>query len=231
MMRTQARSHRETFVRKLVALVKLAKLDRVPASAYHLPETGKCDTPYKSTDSIPVICEASAPMRLPLEPVARLRRALFPSQDNQFGWRLASVTVSLVSVGLIALTVAYRLRGAELPPALWVGLLASFATVVVLFSKFLFWAQKEGGQFQGAFTTTEREFHSVFENALDAILILDDQAICREANPAAESALRNRDARNCRPFDQSFLQRIPTNSGKAGKRFSTTNSSRAMQSS
>jgi PAS domain S-box-containing protein len=68
-----------------------------------------------------------------------------------------------------------------------VGLLASFATVVVLFSKFLFWAQQEGGQFQGAFTTTERKFTSVVENALDAILILDDQATCREANPAAES--------------------------------------------
>lgn len=126
-------------------------------------------------------------MRLPLEPVARLRRALFPPQESQFGWRLASVTVSLVSVGLIALTVGYRIRGAELPPALWVGLLASFATVVILFSKFLFWAQQEGGQFQGAFTSTERKFTSVVENALDAILILDDQAICREANPAAES--------------------------------------------
>jgi PAS domain S-box-containing protein len=56
-----------------------------------------------------------------------------------------------------------------------------------LFSKFLFWAQQEGSQFQGAFTTTERKFQSVVENALDAILILDDEAICREANPAAES--------------------------------------------
>jgi PAS domain S-box-containing protein len=124
---------------------------------------------------------------LPLEPVARLRRALFPSQDSQFGWRLASVTVSIISVGLIALTLGYRLRGAELPPVLWVGLLVSFATVVVLFAKFLIWAQQEGGQFQGAFNTTERKFTSVVENALDAILILDDQAICREANPAAES--------------------------------------------
>jgi len=128
-------------------------------------------------------------MRLPLEPVARLRRALFPTKDSQFGWRLASVTVSLVSVGLIALTVGYRIRGAELPPALWVGLLASFATVVVLFSKFSFRAQREGGQFQGAFTITERKFQSVVENALDAILILDDDAICREANPAAEALL------------------------------------------
>jgi PAS domain S-box-containing protein len=126
---------------------------------------------------------------LPLEPVARLRRALFPPQDSQFGWRLASVTVSFVSVGLIALTLGYRLRGTELPPALWVGLLAAFATVVLLLSKFLFFAQKEGGQFEGAFTSTEREFQLVFENALDAILIVDDEAICREANPAAERLL------------------------------------------
>lgn len=124
---------------------------------------------------------------LPMEPAKRLRRALFPSQDKQFGWRLASVTVSLVSIVLIALTLSYRLRGAELPPALLVGLLAAFATVVLLLSKFLFFAQKEEDQFKGAFTSTEREFQSVFENALDAILILDDGTICREANPAAES--------------------------------------------
>ena len=90
------------------------------------------------------------------------------------------------------LTLSYRVRAAELPPALLVGLLSAFATVVLLLSKFLFWAQKEEGEITGALTTTEREFQSVFENALDAILILDDQAICREANPAAESLLGTR---------------------------------------
>ena len=123
---------------------------------------------------------------LPLEPAERLRRALFPVQGNQFPWRVASVTVSLLSVALIALTLGYRIRGAELPPLLLLALLVTFATVVLLLSKFLFWAQKEEGQFQGAFKTTEREFQSVFETALDTILILDDQGICREANPAAE---------------------------------------------
>ena len=121
-----------------------------------------------------------------MEPAKRLRRALFPAKGKQFGWRVASVTVSLVSVALIALTLGYRLRGAELPAVLLLGLLAAFATVVLLLSKFLFWAQKEEGQITGAFNTTEREFQSIFENALDAILILDDQAVCREANPAAE---------------------------------------------
>jgi PAS domain S-box-containing protein len=123
---------------------------------------------------------------IPMAPAERLRRALFPSQDKQFGWRVASVTASLVSVALIALTLGYRLRGTELPAVLLLGLLAAFATVVLLLSKFLFWAQKEEGQITGAFKTSEREFQSIFENALDAILILDDQAICREANPAAE---------------------------------------------
>src|ERR1700692_3112648 len=121
-----------------------------------------------------------------MEPADRLRRALFPAKGKQFGWRVASVTVSLVSVALIALTLGYRLRGAELPAVLLLALLAAFATVVLLLSKFLFWAQKEEGQITGALNTSEREFQSVFENALDAILILDDQAICREANPAAE---------------------------------------------
>lgn len=121
-----------------------------------------------------------------MEPADRLRRALFPAKGKQFGWRVASVTVSLISVTLIALTLGYRLRGAELPAVLLLALLAAFATVVLLLSKFLFWAQKEEGQITGALNTTEREFQSVFENALDAILILDDEAICREANPAAE---------------------------------------------
>ncbi|MGB9073265.1 MAG: PAS domain S-box protein [Terriglobales bacterium] len=124
-----------------------------------------------------------------MEPAERLRRALFPVQGNQFGWRVASVTVSLVSVALIAVTLAYRLRGAELPAVLLLALLAAFATVVLLLSKFLFRAQKEEGQITGALNTTEREFQSVFENALDAILILDDRAVCREANPAAEYLL------------------------------------------
>jgi hypothetical protein len=79
---------------------------------------------------------------LPLEPVTRLRRAHFPSE---FTWRFASVADTLLSVTLIALTVSYRLRGIQLPPALPVALLAAFATVVLLFSKFLFWVQRQEG--------------------------------------------------------------------------------------
>src|ERR1700723_3808021 len=105
--------------------------------------------------------------RISMEPAERLRRAPLPATGMQFGWRVASVTVSLVSAALIALPLGYRLRGAELPSVLLLGLLAAFATVVLLLSQFLFWAQKEEGQITGALNTSEREFQSVFENALD----------------------------------------------------------------
>ncbi len=167
--------------------MKSPKLDHVAASAYHLPETGHTRLGFQIAQGADLSVLVSAPMRgISMEQVDRVRRALFPVQGDQLAWRVASVTVSLVSVALIAVTLAYRLRGAELPAALLLALLAAFATVVLLLSKFLFRAQKEQGQTTGALNTTEREFQSIFENALDAILILDDQAICREANPAAE---------------------------------------------
>ena len=120
------------------------------------------------------------------EQTGRFRRALFPLHGDQFAWRIASVAVSLVSVALILVTLGYKLRGGEPPSVLLLALLTAFAIVVLLLSKFLHLAYHEQTQTAGALDTTEREFQSIFENALDAILILDDQAVCREANPAAE---------------------------------------------
>jgi PAS domain S-box-containing protein len=116
----------------------------------------------------------------------RFRRALFLPHGDQFAWRIASVAVSLVSVALIAVTLGYKLRGAEPPSVLLLALLSAFVIVVMLLSRFLRLAYHEQTQTAGALETTEREFQSIFENALDAILILDDKAVCREANPAAE---------------------------------------------
>ena len=35
------------------------------------------------------------------------------------------------------------------------------------------------------YLSKEREFQSIFENALDAILVVDDKGVCQEANPSA----------------------------------------------
>jgi len=121
-----------------------------------------------------------------MEPVERLRRTLFPIQPDQSGWRLGSSTISIISVILIALTVAYKLRGNEPPPSLMLALLLAFATVVLLLSRFLHFVHTEQSQTSAAFKATEQEFQSVFESALEGIMILDDHAVCREVNPAAE---------------------------------------------
>jgi PAS domain S-box-containing protein len=124
-----------------------------------------------------------------MEQVDPVRRLLPAAPRQDLGWRIASVAVSLISMGLIAATLAYKLRGFELPSVLLLGLLVSFATVVLLLSRFLFQAYREQHQTTGALQSTEREFQSVFETALDTILILDDHGACREANPAAEHLL------------------------------------------
>jgi len=126
------------------------------------------------------------------EPGKRLRRALFPLHSDQNGWRAASVAVSFVSAVLILVTFGYRLSGSQVPSPLLISLLITFATVVLLLSKFLFRAQREQDQTKGAFNASEREFQSIFENALDTILILDDRGVCREANPAVEQLLGTR---------------------------------------
>jgi PAS domain S-box-containing protein len=123
---------------------------------------------------------------IPVKPAQPLRRALFLPHGDQFAWRIASVAVSLVSVALIAVTLGYKLRGAEPPSVLLLALLSAFVIVVLLLSRFLRLAYHEQAETAGALDTTEREFQSIFENALDSILILDDRAVCREANPAAE---------------------------------------------
>jgi PAS domain S-box-containing protein len=46
-------------------------------------------------------------------------------------------------------------------------------------------ARREQRETASALDATEREYKSVFENALDGILILDDRGVCLEANPAA----------------------------------------------
>jgi PAS domain S-box-containing protein len=121
-----------------------------------------------------------------MEQARQVRRALFPVAHKNLGWKFGSAAVTLVAVGLIATTLGYRVRGSAPSATLLLALLFAFVAVVFLFSRFLFHAYREQNQTKDALDNTERGFQSVYENALDAILVLDDHAICREANPAAE---------------------------------------------
>jgi PAS domain S-box-containing protein len=67
--------------------------------------------------------------------------------------------------------------------------LIALCVAIVLHVRFMILARREQREAAGVLDVTEREFQSIFDSALDAILILDDQGLCLEANPAALALL------------------------------------------
>jgi hypothetical protein len=150
---------------------------------------------------------------LPLEPAARLCRALFTTQDKQFGWRLASVTISLVSVVLIALTLGYRVSGAELPPALLVDLLATFTIVCCCFPSSCFGPRRKKTSLRALSLLLNANSNRYFKmrSTPFSLLTTRQSAAKRIQQPRAFS---ERDDRNSLASLSTGFIRIPTNSIK-----------------
>src|SRR6202167_394356 len=70
-----------------------------------------------------------------------------------------------------------------------VSFIIALAVAIALHARFLFLARREQGQTTRTLDATEREFQSIFDSTLDAILIIDNRGICLEANPAAIALL------------------------------------------
>jgi PAS domain S-box-containing protein len=64
-----------------------------------------------------------------------------------------------------------------------------FCILILLHARFLYMARQQQRQTTTALDETEREFQSIFQNALDTILIIDDRGVCLDANPAAQQLL------------------------------------------
>jgi PAS domain S-box-containing protein len=100
------------------------------------------------------------------------------------------VSVALLSISVFAYNFHYELA-AKLVPILIVALcLAIFLNVYTLWH-----LRKEHRDEDQAFRYTDREFSSIFQNVLDGILIVDNEGVCLDANPASSSILRC--ASNC----------------------------------
>jgi len=107
--------------------------------------------------------------------------------------RWACITMLAASIGLLgASLIAYNYReviAASLVPSLLAALSAA-----VFLNFFSIWhLRKEHRETDQAFRNTDCEFSSIFENVLDGILILDDEADCLDANPGAAALLRSSD--------------------------------------
>ncbi len=99
---------------------------------------------------------------------------------------LGSVLVCFASIA--RLVTAFRpglSTGRRVSTVLLALVLTALLVAIALHVRFLILAKREHRETASVLDATEREYKSVFDSTLDGILILDDQGICLEANPAA----------------------------------------------
>jgi len=103
--------------------------------------------------------------------------------------RWCSVITLVASIGLLGVSLTYNYRAffaLSVVPSLLLAL--SFAVFLNIYT--LWHLRKEYRKVDRAFRNTDCEFSSIFQNVLDGILIVDNEADCLDANPAAAAMLR-----------------------------------------
>jgi PAS domain S-box-containing protein len=105
-----------------------------------------------------------------------LRRSWLPS---------ASLVIAFAVVAPCAAALVPRAYSGRSTSVLLALVLVALSAAIALHVHFLLLAHRAHGETTRVLDATEREFQSIFDSTLDAIVILDDQGICREANPAA----------------------------------------------
>ncbi|MHB8412719.1 MAG: PAS domain S-box protein [Candidatus Acidiferrales bacterium] len=111
-------------------------------------------------------------------------------QNRPRQWmRVGFALLSLAAIGLLGATFLIPSDTGNLSPVWLVVILIVLCVAILLHSRFLVLARREHHESARAIETTEREFRSIFDSALDGIIVLDDHGICLEANPAVQSLL------------------------------------------
>lgn len=111
-----------------------------------------------------------------------LSKTRFPTKPPPRWFWISSLSLLLLAIAFFFLSLVVSDRESQLflsvIPVVLVGAL-------VLHAYYLLRAGQERHEEAIAFYVTDREFASIFEHALDGILILNDDGICINANPAA----------------------------------------------
>lgn len=99
--------------------------------------------------------------------------------------RVGSILISFAAVTLLATGFGAHFYSGPLSSVLLTIVLITLCIAILLHVRFLLLARLEHREAVNALDATEREYKSVFDSTLDGIVILDDRAVCLEANPAA----------------------------------------------
>lgn len=109
----------------------------------------------------------------------------FSENEPQRWMRAGSILISLAAITLLATAFGAHFYSGPLSSVLLTFVLIALCLAIMLHVRFLLLARLEHRETVNVLDATEREYKSVFDNTLDGIVILDDQAVCLEANPAA----------------------------------------------
>jgi len=99
--------------------------------------------------------------------------------------RAGSILISLAAVTLLGTAFGAHFYSGSSSSVLLTLSLIALCIAIGLHVRFLLLARREHRETVNVLDATEQEYKSVFDSTLDGILILDDQAVCLEANPAA----------------------------------------------
>src|SRR6267154_3966885 len=112
------------------------------------------------------------------------------SPHSSRSWlRLSAFLILLAAIILFAAVFAAKLYHMPLPSFFLSIVLISLVSAIVLHARYLILLRSENQRTVTALDSTGREFKSIFDNALDGILILDDRGNCIDVNPAASQIL------------------------------------------
>lgn len=119
----------------------------------------------------------------------RLQETLGPPRLQANWLKGSAFLIFLAAAILFATVLVARSNHAQLTSYFLITVLVALCCAIALLARFLILLRRDSLKTAHNLHSTGREFKSIFQNALDAILILDDQGTCIEANPAAFAIL------------------------------------------
>ena len=112
------------------------------------------------------------------------------SQHLQVSWLKGSAfLIFLAAIVLFATVLVARFSHARLTSYFLITALGGLCFAIALHARYLILLRRDNQRTANTLDITGREFKSIFQNALDGILVLDNQGTCIEANPAAFAIL------------------------------------------
>lgn len=102
---------------------------------------------------------------------------------------MGSVLISFAAIILLATAFGARFYSGPVFAVLLGLVLLALCVSIALHVQFLRLTNSEHRETVGVLDSTEQEYKSVFDSTLDGILILDDDAVCLDANPAVLTLL------------------------------------------